>query len=76
MTEKDAISVALSKFSAQHNLNMHIRFYNDHKRLVANQISDIEKKLECDSLDPKRKQDLEIVVSRSFCKLSRLRCWV
>jgi hypothetical protein len=39
---------------------MHIRYFNEHKRLVKNQIADIIEELEKNLLDPTRKQRLEM----------------
>ncbi len=50
----------LNKFAVQHNLNMHVQFYNDHKQLVSNQIANIDQELEGTSIDPKRRRDLEM----------------
>lgn len=60
MNKERSTPAELSKFFAQCNLNMHIRYYNNHRRVVANQIADITKELEDSSLDPKRKQDLKV----------------
>ena len=48
------------KVFSQCNLNMHIRYYNEHKRLVKNQIADINQELDDHLLDPTRKQSLEM----------------
>ena len=50
----------LNRFFSQCNLNMHIRYYNDHKRLASNQIADINRELEDNSIGRKRRQDLEL----------------
>ena len=60
MNRKYSTAADLNAFFLQWNLNMHMRYYNDHRRLVSNQIADINHELEDNSLDPKRKQDLEI----------------
>lgn len=49
----------INKFFAQCNLSVHIGFYNEHKRLISNQIAKIDKELQTNGLDVKRKQNLE-----------------
>ncbi|MBW2098679.1 MAG: hypothetical protein JRG77_07735 [Deltaproteobacteria bacterium] len=59
MEKSYSTAADLNKFFAQCNLNMHIRYYNEHKRLVSSQVGEITKELEQGCLDPKRKRDLE-----------------
>ncbi len=53
--------VDLHKRFSQHNLNIHIRYYNEHKRLVSNEIVHLEEKLGSGALDTKERQELEIL---------------
>lgn len=48
------------KFFAHCNLNMHIKHYNEHKRLVENEIVWINKKLQQTDLDDQAKSDLNV----------------
>jgi hypothetical protein len=59
MSKKYNTADDLNRFFAQCNLNMHIRYYNEHKRLVSNQVTEITQELGGDDVDPKRKRDLE-----------------
>jgi hypothetical protein len=49
------------QFFAQCNLNLHIRHYNEHKRLVSNEIYNISQKIEKGGLDSAQKRELLIV---------------
>lgn len=53
-------AASLHKLFSQINLNMHIRYYNEHKRLVSSRIVEINEDLADDSLDAERRRDLQI----------------
>lgn len=59
MNKKYSTPADMNKFYAQCNLQLHIGFYNDHNRLVANQIAEINRELSDLSLDLKRRRYLE-----------------
>lgn len=58
MNKKYSTIVDLNKFFAQCNLNMHIQFYNNHKRLVRNEIAKIDQKLAGQNLPADQLQKL------------------
>ena len=60
MNKKFSTAAEVNRFFAQCNLNMHIRYYVEHKRLVSNQVVEISKELEKGGLDPKCERDLEV----------------
>ena len=59
MNQEYSTAADLNRFFAGCNLNMHIRYYNEHKRLVSNQIAEITEELDAGDPGPKRKRDLE-----------------
>jgi len=61
MSKKYSTAYDLYRFFAHHNLNMHIRYYNEHKRLASNQVTEITRELGVGDVDPKCKRDLEFV---------------
>lgn len=61
MNKKYSTPADMNKFYAQCNLQLHIGFYNDHNRLIANQIAEINLELSDPSLNSKRKRDLEFI---------------
>jgi hypothetical protein len=60
MKKEFSIPADVIKFFAHYNLDMHIKYYNEHKRLVSNQVVEINREIKAGNLDAKRKQDLEI----------------
>jgi hypothetical protein len=58
MSKKNITAYDLNRFFAHFNLNMHIRYYNEHKRLVSNQIIEITQELGRGDVDPKCKRNL------------------
>ena len=59
MNQKYSSAADMNKFFARFNLNMHVRYYHEHKRLVSNQIAEITKELEDGNPDLDRRRDLE-----------------
>jgi hypothetical protein len=58
INENSTVAEAV-KFFARHNLSMHIRYYNDHKRLVSNQVTEITKELNEGRANQEREVDLK-----------------
>lgn len=59
MGTKDSTPAELTKFFAQHNLNLHISFYKEHDRLVRNEKVRINRELERDDLNAESRKELE-----------------
>ena len=59
MQTQDSTPTEVSKFFAQHNLNLHISFYKEHNRLVWNEKVRINRDLERDDLNANRRKELE-----------------